>query len=143
MATGWLRRTVLLSSQAILFEIYRTVVLCVIPCFQLVCCVILISNQICVIVKDFAIAFTLQDLADGRCHHCSVVVQRREEDHLRSRLYVMGGTNKGKVLKSVEYLDLKKKLTDLEQWKFAEDMQECRFLACAETFKGDDPSLFL
>jgi len=72
-----------------------------------------------------------------------VIVQRKENDSdkLLSRLYVIGGTDKTKVLKSVEYMDLKidlkKGFENLDGWKYAQEMRECRFLACTETLKGD------
>ena len=90
--------------------------------------------------KRDAVAFAskkctpLPSLTEGRCHHSSVIVQTRTENgNFDSKLYVMGGIDKGRVLKSVEFLDLKSNLSKLESWKFANDMLECRFLACAET----------
>ena len=106
-------------------------------------------NESCMIVsggqatKQDVIAFSskeyipLPPLSEGRCHHCSVVIETAKnndkENETQSMLYVMGGVDKGKVLKSVEYLELKQKFAKLDPWKHAKDMHECRFLACADT----------
>ena len=47
-------------------------------------------------------------------------------------LYVIGGISKGKVLKSVEVLDL----TSPEKWEREVSMNEGRFLASSELYQG-------